>query len=41
MRLTNRWSQRLAVPKSGLEFMKQFLVFAALGFARRGSAFSR
>jgi hypothetical protein len=36
-----RWSQRLAVLKSSLEFMKQFLAFATLGSARRGSAFSR
>jgi hypothetical protein len=35
------WSQRLAAPKSDFEFMKQFLVFAALGFARRGAAYFR
>jgi len=36
-----RWSQRLPVIKSSFELMKQFFVFALLGFARRGSAYSR
>src|SRR5262249_835387 len=36
-----RWSQRLAAAKSSFEFMKQFVVFATLGSASRGSACSR
>jgi len=40
-RLTNRWSQPLAVVKSTFDFMKQFSVFATLAHASGGSALSR
>jgi hypothetical protein len=38
IRLTNRWSQPLAVVKSTSDFMKQFPVFATLAPATGGSA---
>jgi hypothetical protein len=38
--LTNRWSQPLAAVKPTFDFMKQFLMFAALA-ASGGSAPSR
>jgi len=41
LRLTNRWSQRLAVAMRTFDFMKQFLMFATLAAARGGSASSR
>jgi hypothetical protein len=40
-RLTNRWSQPLAVAKRTFEFMKQFSMFATLASAGGGSALSR
>jgi len=40
-RLTNRWSQPLAVVKSTFDFMKQFLMCATLTAASDGSALSR
>jgi len=39
--LTNRWSQPLAGMMHTFDFMKQFFVFATLGFASGGSALSR
>jgi hypothetical protein len=39
--LTNRWSQPLAVAINTFDFMKQFLIFAALAAASGGSALSR
>jgi hypothetical protein len=41
IRLTNRWSQPLAVLKSTFNFMKQFSMFATLAAASGGSAPSR
>jgi hypothetical protein len=40
-RLTNRWSQPLAVVMTRFNFMKQFPVFAILALASGGSAPSR
>jgi len=40
-RLTNHWSQPLAVVKSTFDFMKQFQMFITLAAARGGSAPSR
>ena len=40
-RLTNHWSQPLAVVKSTFDFMKQFPMFATLVPAGGGSASSR
>jgi hypothetical protein len=41
MRLTNRWSQPLAVAMRTVDFMKQFSDFAMLAAASGGSAPSR
>ena len=41
IRLTNRWSQPLAVAMTGFNFMKQFSIFATLALASGGSAPSR
>ena len=38
-RLINRWSQPLAVAMTRCNLMKQFFMFATLGFASGGSAF--
>jgi hypothetical protein len=40
-RLTNRWSQPLAVAMRRFDFMKQFLMFATLAAASGCSAPSR
>jgi hypothetical protein len=40
-RLTNRWSQPLAVDMPTFDFMRQFSVFATLVAASGGSAPSR
>ena len=40
-RLTNRWSQPLAVVMTTFNLMKQFSMFATLGVASGGSAPSR
>lgn len=39
--LTNRWSQSLAVAMRTFDFVKEFLMFAALVHANGGSAPSR
>jgi hypothetical protein len=41
IRLTNRWSQPLAVAMRTFDFMRQFSVFAVLALASGGSAPSR
>jgi len=40
-RLTNRWSQPLAVAMRAFNFMKQFSVFVTLAAASGGSPLSR
>jgi hypothetical protein len=40
-RLTNRWSQPLAVAMRPIDFVKQFLMFATLALTSSGSAHSR